>query len=68
MELNCGKNTKKTCFLPFVCDVAPDLILGSVCTLMGPSDACVAKEPSGNAGFTRSSGREGIRGMVEDWM
>ena len=43
-------------------------MLGSVWTFMGPSEACMAPGPSGRAGFTRSSGRDGIRGIVDDWM
>lgn len=43
-------------------------MLGSVWTFMGPSAGCMAKGPSGRAGFTSSSGLGGIRGMVDDWM
>lgn len=55
-------------FLPLVWEAAPDLMLGSVCTFMGPSAGCMAKGPSGRAGFTRRSGLGGIRGIVDDWM
>lgn len=58
----------RTTRLPFACDAAPDRMLGSVWTFRGPSAGCVAKEPSGTAGFTSSSGLGGIRGMVDDWM
>jgi hypothetical protein len=54
--------------LPLLCEAAPDLILGSVCIFIGPSADCMSKEPSGRAGFTSSSGLEGIRGIVDDWM
>lgn len=54
--------------LPLLCKAAPDLILGSVCIFIGPSADCMTREPSGRAGFTSSSGLEGIRGIVDDWM
>lgn len=66
-RIRCGRGWKRP-VLPLVWEAAPDRMLGSVCTLSGPSGACMAKEPSGRAGFTRSSGLEGTRGIVDDWM
>lgn len=50
------------------CELLPALMLGRVCVFSGPSGTCKACVPSENAGFTKSSGLEAIRGIVEDWI